>query len=117
MTCHRNPPPSDESVESIWNRYLRSPKKSVHTCTQELGLKKPAIHKVLKKRLRFIGYRLQLLHAIHTTDRPKQFDFATQMLDEIDIDEQFLKKIVFSNEATFHVCGHVQRNNTKIWAS
>ncbi|GBO29044.1 hypothetical protein AVEN_271697-1 [Araneus ventricosus] len=32
-------------------------------------------------------------------------------------DERFLRKIVFSDEATFHVCGHVHRHNVRVWAA
>lgn len=39
------------------------------------------------------------------------------MLHEINNDERFLQKIVFSDEATFHVCGHVHRHNVQIWAA
>ncbi|CAJ0942841.1 unnamed protein product, partial [Ranitomeya imitator] len=38
------------------------------------------------------------------------------MLHEIDNDSRFLQKIVFSDEATFHICGHVHRHNFRIWA-
>ena len=115
--CSGRPSVSDESVEAIRNSYLRSTEKLVSTCAQELGLKKTTGHKILKKGLCFTGYRLHLLHAIHPTDRPKRFDFATQMLDEIDNAEQFLRKIVFSDEATFRVCGHVHHYKVSIWAS
>lgn len=111
------PSVSDESVDAIRDTYLRSPKKSVRACARELQLKKTTVHKVLKKRLRFTGYRLQLLHAIKETDKPKRFEFASDMLNEIENDQQFLKRIVFSDEATFHVCGHVHRYNVRIWAS
>ncbi|PSN32505.1 hypothetical protein C0J52_21944, partial [Blattella germanica] len=90
------PSVSDESVDAIRDTYLRSPKKSVRACARELQLKKTTVHKVLKKRLRFTGYRLQLLHAIKETDKPKRFEFASDMLNEIENDQQFLKRIVFS---------------------
>ncbi|GBN56567.1 hypothetical protein AVEN_93054-1 [Araneus ventricosus] len=57
------PSVSDESIQVILDRYLRSPKKSMLECARELGLTKTTVHKVLKKRLRFSGYKLQLLHA------------------------------------------------------
>jgi hypothetical protein len=37
------------------------------------------------------------------------------MLSEIDNDELFLERIVFSDEATFHISGHVHRHNIRIW--
>jgi hypothetical protein len=60
----RRPSVSDESVEYIRNSFIRSQKKSVRKCARELELPKTTVHIVLKKRLRFTGYELQLLHAI-----------------------------------------------------
>ncbi|PSN43784.1 hypothetical protein C0J52_20187, partial [Blattella germanica] len=37
-------------------------------------------------------------------------------LNDIEIDKEILKKIVFSDEAIFHVCGHVHRHNVRIRA-
>jgi hypothetical protein len=37
------------------------------------------------------------------------------MLNEIDNDELFLERIVFSDEATFHISGHVHGHNIRIW--
>jgi hypothetical protein len=71
----------------------------------------------LKKRLRFTGYKLQLLHAIHPGDNHKRYDFALDILNEIDNDEPCLHRVMFSGEATFHVLGYVHRHNVRIWAN
>jgi transposase len=109
------PSVSDESVEAIRTSFLRSPRKSVRKCARELGLPKTIVHRVLKKRLHFTGYKLQLLHASRPGDTRKRRDFATDMLNEIDDDELFLERIVFSDEATFHISGHVHSHNIRMW--
>ena len=35
---------------------------------------------------------------------------------EIYNDEQFLDHVSFNDEATFHISGHVYRNNVRNWA-
>jgi hypothetical protein len=72
-------------------------------CARELGLSKTTVHRVLKKRLRFTGYKLQLLHAVRPGNNRKRYDFAVDILNEIDKDEQFLHHVMFRDEATFHV--------------
>ncbi|KAJ4439385.1 hypothetical protein ANN_07507 [Periplaneta americana] len=44
---------------------------------------------------------------------------ATQfkMITRIDDDNNFLNKVAFSNESTFHVCGKVNTHNVRIWGS
>jgi hypothetical protein len=39
------------------------------------------------------------------------------ILNEIDKDEQFLHGVMYRDEATFRVSGHVHRHNVKIWAN
>jgi hypothetical protein len=43
--------------------------------------------------------------------------FAEEMLGHIDLDVDFLKKIMFTDEATFHVSGKVHRHNVRIWGT
>jgi hypothetical protein len=109
------PSVSDESVEAIRTNFLRCPRKSVRKCARELELPETTVHRVLKKHLRFTGCKLQLLHAIRLGDIRKRRDFAADMLSAIDNDELFLERIVFSDEATFHISGHIHRHNIRIW--
>jgi hypothetical protein len=39
------------------------------------------------------------------------------MLEKLDKDNEFLRKIMFSDEATFHVSGKVNKQNVCIWGS
>jgi hypothetical protein len=43
--------------------------------------------------------------------------FAKEMLDSIDLDVDFLEKVMFTDEATFHVSGNVHRHNVRIWGT
>jgi hypothetical protein len=89
---------SGESVENIRNSFIRSPKKSVRKCARELGLGKTTVHRILKKRLNFTLYKLQLLHTIRPGDNLKRYNFAVDIPNETDKDEQFLHRVMFSNE-------------------
>jgi hypothetical protein len=88
-------------VENSQNIFIHSPKKSVHKCAWELGFSKTTVHRVLKKCLRFTGYKLQLLYAIRPGDNRKRYNFAVDILNKIDKEEQFLHRVMFSDEATF----------------
>ena len=39
------------------------------------------------------------------------------MLDRLDSDPGFLKRVCFSDESTFHVSGLINRHNSRIWGS
>ncbi|KAJ4430952.1 hypothetical protein ANN_19545 [Periplaneta americana] len=104
-----------------WNcnkqAFQRSPCKSVRRASRELAIPKSTIHDVLHKRLRLHAYKIQLVQKLKPNDLPARYDFASDMLLKIDIENGYLQKVVFSDESTFHVCGIVNRHNCRIWGS
>lgn len=69
----------------------------------------------MKKHIHFVNFKLPLFHTIHQNDRPKQFDFSGHILHELGNDEQFLQKIVFSDQTKFNVSGHINNHNDRIY--
>lgn len=111
------PSVSDEKVELIRQSAIRSPKKSIPRRSLELGIPKTTIHKVLHKRLKLHAYKIQLLQELKPDDGAKRFNFAVEMLNKIDENQSFLDDIIFSDEATFHINGSVNRHNSRIYGS
>ena len=58
-----------------------------------------------------------LLQALKPKDKPRRKKFAVTMLDRLDIDPGFLKRVCFSDESTFHVSGLLNRHNLRILKS
>ena len=61
-----------------------------------------------------IPYKLHLIQHLKDTDKPAREDFCTQMQAILEEDE-FDDRLVFSDEATFHLTGKVNKHNTRIW--
>ena len=108
---------SDEKVENVRKAFIRSPRKSIRRASRELQMPRATVHKVLRKRLRLYAYKVQILQELKPEDKPRRHSFACDMLDRIDRDPNFLTNIMFSDEATFHVSGAVNRHNVRIWGS
>lgn len=108
---------SDEKVENVRKAFIRSPRKSIRRASRELQMPRATVHKVLRKRLRLCAYKVQILQELKPEDKPRRHSFACDMLDRIDRDPNFLTNIMFSDEATFHVSGAVNRHNVRIWGS
>lgn len=111
------PRTSEEDVERLRQSCVRSPKKSIARRSLELGMAKTTVQNILHKRLKLHAYKIQLKHEIKPADKPKRVDFAVQMLSKIDDDENYLDNILFSDEATFHISGCVNRHNCRIWGN
>lgn len=108
---------TEAQVDRIQQAFQRSPCKSVRRASRELAIPKSTIHDVLHKRLRLHAYKIQLVQKLKPNDLPARYDFASDMLLKIDIENGYLQKVVFSDESTFHVCGIVNRHNCRIWGS
>lgn len=48
--------------------------------------------------------KLQILQQITTADKLNHKHFAVTMHEHLPIEENFLKKIAFSDEDMFHIC-------------
>ena len=75
------------------------------------------MHDVLHKHLKFHPYKLQILQEITQEGKVARKEFAMTMLDRVDQDNDFLARIMFSDEATCHVSGKVNKQNVRIWGS
>jgi hypothetical protein len=72
---------------------------------------------VLHNRLKLHAYKVQIIQQLKPDDRPKREKFANDILNLIDEDNDFLQRVCFSGEATFHVSGTVNTHNLRIWGS
>jgi hypothetical protein len=68
-------------------------------------------------RLRLRAYKIQLEQKLRENDKPVRHTFVLEMLSRLDDDDVFMKHVVFSDDATFHVSGKVNRHNCRIWRS
>ncbi|KFM70390.1 hypothetical protein X975_16355, partial [Stegodyphus mimosarum] len=68
------------------------------------------------------GQAMRLPQPIHrlrnfVDDRSRRMASSTDMLRRIEDDAEFLKCIIFSDEASFHLSGIDYRHNVRIWGS
>jgi hypothetical protein len=71
--------------------------------SRELQIPQSSVWRILRKRLRVKGYRLQLFYALNPQDHNLPLHFCVDFQQRLE-EDGFAEKLVFSNEATFHVC-------------
>ena len=105
------------TAERVRASFLHSPKKSTGTAAKELSMLKTTVWRVLRKRLVFKPYRIQMVQQLSDEDHRRRLDFCLQLQNLMSSDDHFLEKVQFSDEVTFHVSGAVNRRNVRIWGS
>jgi hypothetical protein len=58
-----------------------------------------------------------MVQQLSDEDHRHRLDFCLQLQDLMSSDDHFLEKMQFSDEATFHVSGAVNRPSVRIWGS
>ena len=61
----------------------------------------------------FVKNALQLVQAITAEDKQKRKQFCVDIQEKLEEDE-FMKHLVFSDKATFHMNGKVNNHNVRI---
>ncbi|KFM62664.1 hypothetical protein X975_23064, partial [Stegodyphus mimosarum] len=106
---------SDFDVQRVRETFLHNPRRSVRSAARELDMPISMVYKVIKKKLRL--QKVQIVQVLEPDDRPRKMAFATDILRRIEDAAEFLKRIMFSDEASFHLSGIVNCPNVRIWGS
>ena len=72
------------------------------------------VWRVVRKRLVMKPYKLQVVQAITAAGKRKRKQFCVDMQERLKKDE-FNKRLVFRDEATFYTSDKVNRCNVRIW--
>ena len=97
------PPTSNERIEAIRTSIERSP-KSVRHLSVELDIPHSTVHKVLRFTLKMKQYQL------HEEDLAQRVVMCVDFLVANE-ERNILNHILFSDEATYHICGKINRHN------
>ncbi|EFN70920.1 Transposable element Tc3 transposase, partial [Camponotus floridanus] len=90
---------------------------TVRKLHQQHNVSVGSIHNILTKKLKFHPYKVTLIHELNEDDPDRRIDFCETLMNRINADNNFSRRIVFSDEATFELNGNVNRHNMRYWNS
>ena len=105
---------AEGQVNWICQTLLQSHKKSIRRTTMETLIPPMTAWQVVRKHLVMKPYKLQVVQAITADDKRKHKHFCVDMQEKLE-EEMFNKRLVFSDEETFHTNVKVNRHNACIW--
>ena len=108
---------SPENIAAVQVSVGRSPKKSLRKRSQELGLKKSSVQRILIKDLHLYPYRIQIKQKLTPADKEKRVEMCNWFTETIEDNPDFLEDVWFSDEAHFNLSGHVNIKNNVFWGS
>jgi hypothetical protein len=60
---------------------------------------------------------VQIVQVLKQDYKPHRFEIAKDILSNVEADENYLRRRIFRDEATFYVRGRVNHRNCKMWGS
>ncbi|GBM01363.1 hypothetical protein AVEN_135788-1 [Araneus ventricosus] len=109
------PSVSEATVELVRQLFQWSPTKSTRQASREFQILQTSLVRILHKRLWLNAYKVQIVQDLQQMiARDVQ---NSQLRFRIDVKSDYLNRICFSDESTFHVSGMVNRHNVHIWGS
>ena len=70
---------AEDDAEWVRASFMHSPKKSTTTAAKELSMSKTTVWSVLRKRLVFKPYRIQMVQQLSDEDHRRRLDFCLQL--------------------------------------
>lgn len=106
---------TDENRERIRVAFEESPGTSTRRASLELNLARTSLRRMMKE-LGLKPYRPQLLHDLNDDDPDRRCEFAEIFLNLVANDSSLPDRILWTDEATFKLNGHVNRHNCVYYA-
>lgn len=105
----------DGTRSTVRQRVKEEPTVSTRQLSQEIGVSQSSIVRILHEE-GLHPYKFQLVHGLSEDDYDRRMEFCEWILDKTRSTTDFHNRILFSDEAVFHVAGVVNRHNLHYWA-
>lgn len=103
---------SPENIEAVRASMLRSPRRSARKHASALGLSDRSVRRILRDDLHFHPYKMAIVQELSERDFNSRMNACELLLDVVP--EGAI--VFFSDEAHFHLCGSVNKQNMRYWA-
>ena len=104
-------------VAAVRDSVVHSPSKSVRQRSQELGINRESVWRILIADLHMYPCRIQIKQKLTPDDMRKRVIMFQWFCNKIDAVPDFLDNLWFSDKAHFLLSGHVNSKNNIFWGS
>ena len=104
------------NIQAVRDRLQQSPRKSTRRLSQKVGISRTSVRRVIHKDLTLFPYKMQILQQQTNVNKRERLEFCQSISERIENNPGVLDLIFFSDEAHFHLSGHVNKQNMQFWA-
>lgn len=100
----------DNQREAVANIINDEPTSSTRQIARLSGISTTSVRRIIKSE-KYRPWKFRRHQELYDADPDRRLEFCDKMKLEIQTNPQFHQLIVFSDEATFHTCGTVNKHN------
>lgn len=108
---------SDENIKIVQDSVEGSPKTSSVRRSQELGIPRTTLRRIIRCDLNMFPYKIQICQKLNTADYPRRLNYAKWSIELAENERDFWQKIIMSDEAHFSLNGGVNKQNYRFYAT
>lgn len=106
-----------ENIAAVAQDVEEDPGTSTRRRATQLGINRRSLRRILVKDLKMFPYKVQTVHQLLDVDRQTRVIYANAILNLNREENDFSSKIIMSDEAHFHLSGHVNTQNCRYWGT
>lgn len=107
---------TSETIHAVQASVSECSSTSIRHRSQEFGISPSSLWHILHKDLQLFPYKIQLTQQILPQDHLRRRTYANRIISFIMNEPDFHKNLLMSDEAHFHLQGHVNKQNSRFWA-
>lgn len=108
---------SNENIQAVRDSVHEEPSTSTRKRATQLGISRRSLQRILVKDLKMYPYKIQMVHQLLPIDHQSRLTFSQRLLQLSNEIPDFYAKLLMSDEAHFHLSGHVNKQNSRFWAT
>ena len=108
---------SEEIIAAVSASIQNESNQSIPRRYQELGIAQMTLWRIMRKDLGLHTFKIKLTQGIKPLDHLIRRNFSNWALAKLEENEEFHRKIIFSDEAYFWLNGFVNKQNMRYWSA
>lgn len=113
----KRPRRSDENISAVRTSVETSPRTSSRRRSAHLGIARTTPRRIIHSDLALYPYKIQVTNKILPEDKPRRMNYAKFVIEIVENDDDFWRRIIMSDEAHFSLNGTVNKQNCRFYAT
>ncbi|KAI6658664.1 hypothetical protein LOD99_11009 [Oopsacas minuta] len=105
-----------ENIKKIKMKLADSPHRATRRLSAEAAISRSSMRRILNDDIGAFPYKIQMQQKKSESNQKKKVQFVTYISKKIEEEILKITEVHWSDEANFHLSGHVNKQNMRFWA-